>query len=80
MSIASARSVEIQTKWTPQQMAGDQSFSARKFDEALTHYREAVNKEERLWARHALLAKMVWCYRSQGEIEPACNLFLKIPH
>ncbi len=73
-----ARVVAVSTKPSPEQQAGDTAWAEGNFRAALGHYRTALERdhETRQWVRRQILSQIVWCYKSLGEWEQACDYFL----
>jgi hypothetical protein len=73
-----ARVLAESTPVGPEQQAGDTAWAEGNFRLALGHYRAALEgqHETREWVRRKILAQIVWCYKSLGEWEPACDYFL----
>lgn len=77
-AIPSERILTIQSAWTPEHVSADQRFGQRRFDDALGRYRLAYGKEKRAWVRQRILAQIVWCYQSLGELERAGGFFVQM--
>lgn len=77
-SIPAESVVEIQTTWTEPHRSADALLAAGKFDEALKQYRLAMQEEKRRWAQQQIMSQMIWCYRGQGNIDTACETFIKL--
>jgi len=74
----SARVLAESTPISPEQQAGDTAWAEGNFRRAVGHYRAALEgqHEAREWVRRKILAQIIWCYKSLGDWEPACDYFL----
>lgn len=70
--------IEIETEWPPAVDAGDEHYGSGEFKQAREQYMAAIRAEKRAWARRKILAKIIDCYKQQGEYEPAGKLFLAL--
>jgi tetratricopeptide (TPR) repeat protein len=70
--------VRFDSTWTPQHTAGDASFNARRFDEALQAYFQALRAESREWVRRLILSRCVRCYCRLDQVDRAGDAFLAI--
>lgn len=71
-----SRVLDIESTWTTEQTRGDQALAAGEYSQAVAAYRQAMQTESRTWAKRKILAQLIWAYRSQGNIEAACETFL----
>lgn len=70
--------VEIETEWPIGKEEGDRLFEAQQFQAAREKYGAAARKETRPWARRAIMARIIACYRELDQFESAGKLFLAI--
>jgi tetratricopeptide (TPR) repeat protein len=70
--------LDIDSEWTPTQLAADELFARREYAEALVKYEEAVRSEPRRWVQRKLVAQMVWCLRNTEQYRRAGELFLAL--
>jgi len=75
-SIPAEKVLKIETQYTASYAAAEKAFLARRFDQALTLYRRALEEEPRRWVRRQTLARMVWCYRALDRWMEAGQTFL----
>ncbi|HXT58183.1 MAG TPA: tetratricopeptide repeat protein, partial [Pirellulales bacterium] len=68
--------VAIETDWPAGIAEGDARFAAGDFKLARDQYSTAIREEKRTWARRKILAKIIACYKAQGQFEQAGRLFL----
>ncbi|HEV3025662.1 MAG TPA: hypothetical protein VGX76_24485, partial [Pirellulales bacterium] len=70
--------VEIESRWTPAQTAGDGHYARHEFREALADYDTALRKEQRRWVQRMIVARMVVCHRELGRLDAAGTRFLNL--
>jgi tetratricopeptide (TPR) repeat protein len=70
--------VRFHSAWTTKHMAGDESFDAGRFDEALQAYLQALRTESRDWVRRLILSRCIRCYCRLGRVGRAGDAFLAI--
>lgn len=70
------RVLRVETDYGPDQVAADRLFTGSQYAEALPLYRQAVDREKRVWVKRLILARMVWCYQALGQAQPAGEVFL----
>ncbi len=75
-SIPAAQVLGIETQYTASYTAAEEAFAERRFEQALTLYRRALEEEPRRWVRRQTLARMVWCYRALDRWAEAGETFL----
>lgn len=74
--IPAERVLQIDTRWTPEQVAGEELLAQRQFAAADEKFVSAGRAETRRWVRHKLLAQRVVCLREQGRLDQAGEYFL----
>jgi tetratricopeptide (TPR) repeat protein len=77
-TIPAGQVLEVQSPWVPAQVAADEKFQQGRYEEALHHYREALDKEPRQWVKRLILSQSVWCFRRTGQSLPASLAFVQI--
>ncbi|HEV3007088.1 MAG TPA: hypothetical protein VGX78_21635, partial [Pirellulales bacterium] len=70
--------VEIESRWSPAQTAGDGHYARHEFREALAEYDTALRKEQRRWVQRMIVARMVVCHRELGRLDAAGTRFLNL--
>jgi TolA-binding protein len=70
--------VAIETEWPPGKAEADRFFDEHQFLAAREKYVAAVRKEPRAWARRAIMARVIACYRELNQLESAGKLFLAL--
>ena len=70
--------VAIETEWPAGKAEGDRFFDEHQFQSAREKYVAAVRKESRPWARRAIMARVIACYRELNQFEAAGKLFLAL--
>ncbi len=76
--MAAEQVIRLETRWHPQQVAGDREMSEGRFAEALAAYAQAFSEESRGWVRRKLLARSVRCLKHRDRIVPAVETFLRL--
>jgi tetratricopeptide (TPR) repeat protein len=69
---------EIETTWPAAKTQGDRLFEEHQFSAARDKYSAAIRAETRPWARRAMLARIIACYRELNQLEAAGKLFLAL--
>ncbi len=67
---------EVETTYSPEQLAGDALLAKFDYAAALAQYQLAIKKDERRWVRRKIIADMIWCYRGLDQLGRAGELFL----
>jgi hypothetical protein len=73
-----AQVVAIETTWPSEKTAGDRLFDDHQFSTAREKYAAALRAEARPWARRAILARIIACYRELNQFDAAAKLFLAL--
>ncbi|HEV3344699.1 MAG TPA: hypothetical protein VG125_30260, partial [Pirellulales bacterium] len=68
----------IETTWPVAKTQGDRLFEEHQFSAAREKYSAAIRSETRPWARRAILARIIACYRELNQLENAGKLFLAL--
>ena len=76
--VPSNRVARLESRWDRRQLEGDTAFASGEFERADQLYRQALEHEMRDWARHRLVAQLVWCQQATGKWPEAGTLFLKL--
>jgi hypothetical protein len=70
--------VRIETEWPAGKDEADRLFDEQQFYRAREKYDAASHKETRAWARRAMLARIIGCYRETNQFGAAGKLFLAL--
>lgn len=76
--VPAARVAEIQFQRSEAHAQAREHFAAGRYAESVDAYRTAVQQEMRPWVRRILLAEVVTCFESQGEIIRAAETYLSL--
>ena len=76
--MAAEQVIRLETRWHPQQVAGDREMREGRFAEALAAYAQAFSEESRGWVRRKLLARSVRCLKHLDRLVPAVETFLRL--
>ncbi|MBI3465405.1 MAG: hypothetical protein HY000_20470 [Planctomycetes bacterium] len=74
------RVVEVVTKRTPEQLAGNALLAEGEYQQALSKFRAALadGNEQRGWVRREIVAQIVRCYMGLGQTTAASDAFLNL--
>jgi tetratricopeptide (TPR) repeat protein len=75
LKIPADRVERVESSWVEQHVAGDTLMIEGKLAEAIVAYGQAFGTEKRRWVRDMILARLVLCHRSLGQVEEACAHF-----
>ena len=75
--VPSDRVARLESSWDRRQREADRAFASGEFERADGLYRQALEHEMRDWARHRLVAQLVWCQQATGNWSDAGSIFLK---
>jgi tetratricopeptide (TPR) repeat protein len=76
LTYPAAEVTKIETKYTPEQIAGDQALQQGRWKDALVQFQKAMESEPRRWVRRQLVARWVECYQALGQPDRAGEAFL----
>jgi tetratricopeptide (TPR) repeat protein len=76
--IPADRVLEIVTRRSAEQQAGDAARERGDFSQAVQHYLAALRVESRDWVRREILAACVRAFLNGGQPERACQAFLEL--
>jgi tetratricopeptide (TPR) repeat protein len=77
-TIPTPRVVDIRTKRTPDQVAGDGFARAGQHKEAVDRYLAALRDERRVWVQRRIMAQCVRCFFELGQFDRAAGGFLPL--
>jgi hypothetical protein len=75
LDVPAARVVEVSTKQPAKQVEAEQFARKHEYADALAAYRVALREETRGWAKRRIMADVVTCYESAGELMNAADAF-----
>lgn len=78
VTIPAARVVQVTPERKTSHIEADRLASQRQFAEAITAYRAAAAAEERLWLKRRLMAEIVTCYESLGQLDRAGDAYVQV--
>jgi hypothetical protein len=75
LSVPASRVIEVQTTRPAKQVEAEAHVQKREFPEALEAFRLALREESRGWAKRRIMADVVTCYESAGDLPNAGKMF-----
>lgn len=75
-TIPGKRIVEIRTRQTAEELAGEELWRKREYDNALAKFQAAFAAEQRRWVRRKLQARIVDCLRENEQWQSAAEHFM----
>ncbi len=76
--IAASQVVKVEAAYSQAYRDAEEEFRRRRYQEALTLYRRAMDQQPRRWMQRNIMARVVWCYRGLKQLAPAGEAFLAL--